>query len=210
MKGIHKTTFKDQIQQILTERMLSGELQPGEQLKELSLAREFGTSQAPVREALRALESSGYLEHRLNKGTVVRSMHIQEITESLKVKEALEIEALLDGFTILQENLIDWQSLESNTKKALDQNDFISFFHLYTQFHRMIIESCGNSVILSIWEPLSSRLEIALRQAVNSEELLMSDMLHPDLILSVEKGNCHESERQLRIHYQLWYKNLTQ
>jgi DNA-binding GntR family transcriptional regulator len=54
--SIARTVLREQVRDVLLERILRGDLEPGERLVETRLARELGTSQAPVREALRDLE----------------------------------------------------------------------------------------------------------------------------------------------------------
>ena len=56
MSAISRTVLREQVKDILLHRIVSGELKPGERLVETRIASELGTSQAPVREALRDLE----------------------------------------------------------------------------------------------------------------------------------------------------------
>jgi DNA-binding GntR family transcriptional regulator len=79
-----------QIREILLERIFKGELQPGDRIVELQLANELGTSQAPVREALRELQSLGFVEHEPYRGTRVRRITEEELAEIFPVRAALE------------------------------------------------------------------------------------------------------------------------
>ena len=56
--------MRDRIRDVLVARILDGTYPAGMQLKELTLAREFNVSQAPIREALRELEGSGLVTIR--------------------------------------------------------------------------------------------------------------------------------------------------
>jgi len=53
---LKRTCMRDRIRDVLVSRILDGTYPAGMQLKELTLAREFNVSQAPIREALRELE----------------------------------------------------------------------------------------------------------------------------------------------------------
>ncbi|HXR91715.1 MAG TPA: winged helix-turn-helix domain-containing protein, partial [Steroidobacteraceae bacterium] len=64
--------MRDQIREVLVARILDGTYPAGTQLKELTLAREFNVSQAPIREALRELEGSGLVTSERFRGTRVR------------------------------------------------------------------------------------------------------------------------------------------
>ena len=52
-KTVVRQSLKDQVKSILIDRMIDGDLAPGDRIKELQVAKELGTSQAPVREAIR-------------------------------------------------------------------------------------------------------------------------------------------------------------
>lgn len=66
--SIARTVLREQVKDVLLERILRGELEPGERLVETRLARELGTSQAPVREALRDLELMRLVESEPFRG----------------------------------------------------------------------------------------------------------------------------------------------
>src|SRR5689334_18485306 len=85
-----RLTLGRQIRDGLVRRIVSGELEPGTRLVETRIADEYGTSQAPVREALRELEAIGMVETRPRRGTFVRHFIQQTLRESYVVRAALE------------------------------------------------------------------------------------------------------------------------
>src|ERR1700750_1878366 len=87
---VKRSTLKDQIKALLIKRILEGTYRSGDRLVELKIAREMGTSQAPVREALRELVSLRLVENVPHKGTRVRSLGKQELLETFLVRGALE------------------------------------------------------------------------------------------------------------------------
>src|SRR4051812_24212981 len=82
--------MSDQIRDTLTSKIFDGRLQPGDRLVELEIAREFDTSQTPVREALRELESLRLVESAPYRGTRVRAISDREMFESYTVRGVLE------------------------------------------------------------------------------------------------------------------------
>ena len=66
-------TLRESITSAIREKILTGGLQPGCKLTEQKLAEEFGSSRAPIREALRQLEQEGLIEYSRNVGCSVRS-----------------------------------------------------------------------------------------------------------------------------------------
>ena len=89
-----RKSLKDQIKKILIERIVEGTLLPGDRIKELQVAQELGTSQAPVREAIRCLESLGYVDHIPHVGAMVKSFNRRELEEAYQVREAVEVFAV--------------------------------------------------------------------------------------------------------------------
>ena len=75
---------------LILQRIIDGQYPPGHRLKELQLAREFNTSQAPVREALRELEATGIIESEPHRGSRVRTVSERELGEAYKVRAVLE------------------------------------------------------------------------------------------------------------------------
>src|SRR5262245_420613 len=75
---------------LILQRIIDGQYPPGHRLKELQLAREFNTSQAPVREALRELEATGAIESEPHRGSRVRTVSERELGEAYQVRAVLE------------------------------------------------------------------------------------------------------------------------
>jgi DNA-binding GntR family transcriptional regulator len=87
---VARTVLREQIKEILLERILCGELEPGERLVEMRLARELGTSQAPVREALRDLQLLRLVESEPFRGARVRAVDDAQLLPVFPVRAALE------------------------------------------------------------------------------------------------------------------------
>ena len=80
--GIQIDSVRDQVRRTLTERILAGHYKPGDRLVELTIARELGTSQGSVREALRELEASRLVESEPRRGTRVRVISLKELQDA--------------------------------------------------------------------------------------------------------------------------------
>ena len=75
-------TLRESITSAIREKILTGELQPGCKLTEQKLAEEFGSSRAPIREALRQLEQEGLIEYSRNVGCSVKRSPLRTPTRS--------------------------------------------------------------------------------------------------------------------------------
>ncbi len=84
----------DRITIELRNRILSGELPGGLQLRQERIATEFGVSRIPVREALSRLEAEGLVTREHNRGCIVTALSLEDLEESLEIRLALETRAL--------------------------------------------------------------------------------------------------------------------
>src|SRR3954471_15547160 len=88
--AVHRTMLRDQIKDVLMQRILDGVYGPGARIVETRVAEEFGVSQAPVREALRALETPRLVAPQPCGGARVKELRQEEIAEIYPVRAALE------------------------------------------------------------------------------------------------------------------------
>ena len=89
-RPLRRTTLRDQIKDRLVQRILDGTYGPGDRIVESQVATEFGTSQAPVREALRELEAMRFVETQPHRGARVREVTTEELGQIYPVRAALE------------------------------------------------------------------------------------------------------------------------
>ena len=80
----------DMVAALIRELLMTGELGPGEQLRQRDLAQRFGVSQTPVREAMRRLESEGLLSCDTHRGFTVVVADLGRVEENFRIRAALE------------------------------------------------------------------------------------------------------------------------
>jgi DNA-binding GntR family transcriptional regulator len=81
----------------LRRAILSGEIGPGEWIRQEDVAERLGSSRLPVREALRILEAEGLTEHERHKGARVPSLTMHEVDVLYRMREQLEQLALAES-----------------------------------------------------------------------------------------------------------------
>src|SRR5271157_2225234 len=79
-----------QVSTILKEKIFSQELRPGDRLVEVRIARDLGTGQSVVREALIELEHMGFVRRVPNKGTYVTQIDPTEAEQIRRIRVSLE------------------------------------------------------------------------------------------------------------------------
>jgi DNA-binding GntR family transcriptional regulator len=104
---------------LLRELIISGDLKPGEQLRQRDLAERFGVSVTPVREALRWLESEGLVRYDAHKGSTVAEAEAGATREKYQIRAVLEgLAAFLAAPKISDEDIRELESYNERLTEA--------------------------------------------------------------------------------------------
>ncbi|BBX38347.1 GntR family transcriptional regulator [Mycolicibacterium mageritense] len=182
-------TLSHRIRDTLVRQIVAGELEPGERLVETRVAATFGTSQAPVREALRELETFGLVEIKPRRGTFVRSFIRETLRESYVLRAALEETAtrlvLMIGNVPFDELRDDVERMQ----KAARENDTEAVGMESVMFHRHIIEAAGNDLIKRTWENLHIEARTSVTIMARTPDLRAIADDHQALLDSLSSGD---------------------
>lgn len=163
--ALKRTCMRDRIRDVLVARILDGTYPAGMQLKELTLAREFNVSQAPIREALRELEGSGLVLSERYRGTHVRGADLDEMRESYELRTTLEIRAVELGVPF-DADVLRYLEEQLHEMATTAEHDSERYIDSALRFHRKLIEASRNRVFVTVWDSLhfDVRGRIALRR----------------------------------------------
>jgi DNA-binding GntR family transcriptional regulator len=164
MSTISRTVLREQVKDILLHRIASGDLKPGERLVETRIAAELGTSQAPVREALRDLELLRMVESEPFRGARVRAFGDAELIEVYPVRAVLEELAAREATRLLDGDVEVLEREVEAMRGAAKRGDINALVRHDIAFHRLIVESAGNAVLEQCWKSLGveGRITISL------------------------------------------------
>ena len=174
MSAVTRTVLREQVKALLLERILSGEYRPGDRLVETRIAAELGTSQAPVREALRDLEILRFVESEPFRGASVREVSQEELIEIYPVRAAIEEVAAREAATRLDGDVDALEAELDAMHRAADANDLHLQVEHDVAFHRLIVEACGNAILLETWLSLGigpRTIVTALRTGLDGHEI---------------------------------------
>jgi DNA-binding GntR family transcriptional regulator len=149
-----RTVLREQVKEILLERILDGTYAPGDRLVETRIAQELGTSQAPVREALRELELLRFVESKPYVGARVREVSEEELAEIYPVRAALEDVAAREAALRLDGRVEPLGAELEAMRQAADAGDLHGQVEADVRFHRLIVEAAGNRMLLEVWGSL--------------------------------------------------------
>ena len=201
--SLTRTVLREQIRELLLERILKGELQPGDRIVELQIAQEFGTSQAPVREALRELQSLGFVEHEPYRGTRVRRITEEELAEIYPVRAALEELAAQEAASRLDGKVEELEREFEAMREAADRDDLQDLAAHDATFHRLIVEAAGNQVLLDTWRTLRVEARVVITALKTDIDLQELAELHRPLLEALKEGSPNKAGGALRQHFEM-------
>jgi DNA-binding GntR family transcriptional regulator len=198
--AVSRTPLREQVKELVLERILDGTYAPGDRIVETRLAQELGTSQAPVREALRELEQLRFVESEPHRGARVRAVSAEEMAEIYPVRAALEEVAGREAAKRLRGDVRELEVELEEMRAAARDHDIHRQVEHDVRFHRLIVESAGNVTLLEVWSSLriEARTVITLLAGgIDPAELVE---LHVPVLEAVRGGDPDEAGRVLRHH----------
>ncbi|MFQ3681041.1 GntR family transcriptional regulator [Roseiflexus sp.] len=161
MSDMPQRTMTEQVMTRLRDMILSGELAPGSRLDQNDLARQFGVSLVPLREALARLQSSGLVRIVPHRGVFVESLSVEELLDIYQVRESLEeLAARLAAPRLSADDLTILDRLKTEMEQTAAVDDFDRFLDLHREFHFTIYHAAGRrhllQLIAQLWD-LSAR-----------------------------------------------------
>jgi len=141
----------------LRERIASGVLHPGEQLRQEQLAGELGLSVVPVREALKTLEAEGQVVYAPHRGYFVAQLDMRELVEAYRIRELLEDEAVRRGVPLLvDEDMVRMQEAIDDIDRLAQGSDIMSVNAANRIFHFTLFDAADmprlTNFIRILWE----------------------------------------------------------
>ncbi|MGQ4385958.1 GntR family transcriptional regulator [Streptomyces sp. SAS_270] len=199
---------RERVLATLRQEIIGGRLHPGDRLVERELADRFGVSRVPVREAIRALVAEGFVLFETPRRTVVRRLTPTDVAELFELREALEVYAAgLAASRATPQALAELAELLDDAAVATDAKDAEQITDINTRFHDRILAMAGNSLLISVMEPVDGRLRWLTRQNEEWPQLLTE---HRELYESIASGDPDRARAHALAHVQANYRSTVQ
>jgi DNA-binding GntR family transcriptional regulator len=203
--GVGRIVLRDQVKTILLERILSGDYAPGDRLVETRIAQELGTSQAPVREALRELELLRFLESAPFRGTWVREVSDAELIEVFPIRAALEEVAAREAAKRLDG---DVAALEAEIDAMAKAEDVVAQAEHDTRFHELIVQASGNTRLFEMWSSLQVEARTTITAVATGLAPAEAAELHRPILEALRSRNAKQAGKAIRSHVEMFGKRL--
>ena len=201
-RTLARSVLADQVKERLLEDILAGRYPPESRIVETQVARELGTSQAPVREALRGLEALGVVEIMPFRGARVRRPSRREVIEAYAVRSAIEaFGAGLAATRLSDADLADLAESLAAMRAAAERADGHAVAAADARFHERIVQAADNGMLEKVWRSLEPFSRTYLTLSVPGADLAWSADLHGPILAALERRDGDAVVEALRRHF---------
>lgn len=187
------------IAESLRQAIIEGQLSPGESLRQENLAKHFAVSRIPVREALRRLESEGWIELQRHRGARVTPLSAEEVREIYEIRASLEVTAL----QLAAPNHTPRTLKQAATVLRLSHNaKDVSLYAQYNrEFHLALYAPAQRPRLLAIVDSLHNQGERYLRLKLGMpSHKQQSDVEHQQIFDALSRGDIDQAVQILQPH----------
>ena len=155
---VNRQTFRQEIREYLEKAILTNVLKPGDRILETHWAKQFGVSQAPVREAIRDLEAIGLVETKPFCGSTVRQLTDKDIVDNFSVRSCLEEMAIRTSISRMTDADIKLLHKEMDGMLTASRKNDLTLFVTHDElFHELIVKLADNNMLLRLWKQCNIR-----------------------------------------------------
>ena len=182
-------SLTDEIAAIVRDRILKGEYEIGEKIKENQIATELRVSRTPIREAFKLLENEGLIDYIPNRGCFAKGFTKQDVDDIYAVRAALEmlaveraVERITDAEVAALEE--EWELMEFYVRKKDSQK----VLELNTAFHDIIYASTRSRFMAQVLRSYKGYID-KTRKSVFYDETYLEAILneHGEILDAIKR-----------------------
>ncbi|WP_198851429.1 GntR family transcriptional regulator [Alicyclobacillus sp. SO9] len=177
------------VYQILREQILLGELKAGERLIERELAERLRISRTPVREALRKLDSEGFIEIIPRRGGIVVELTDKDILDMFRILETLEVLAVRQAA----------ERITPSQQDMLNQIDVTDASQMIAAICEVAKNKKLTDMLRSLLDMIRATARLGREQPGRAEEAAHE---HREIIKAVQAGDGDAAEEYIHLHVQ--------
>jgi DNA-binding GntR family transcriptional regulator len=199
---VRSTSLSTLVEGEVLRMILTGELDAGQQIKEIAIAERLGVGRSSVREALRALEAAGLVRIEKNRGAFVRIVSEGEAREMYVIREQLEgLAGTLLAPRITAADLAELRGTVDELDRCVAPEHFDRYFPLNLRFHHRIFEMAGNGRLTEMYRRLTNELHTVRRNGLlRGGGLAVSNIEHRRIVDALAARDPAAASAALRAH----------
>lgn len=204
-----KYTLRGKVFEQLRKDILQGKYEENEELREVAIAKEYGVSRTPVREAFRQLELEGLIMIIPNKGAYVQGITEKDVRDIYLIRSKLEALCIREAM----------EHLTSDKMDELEENIMLSNFHAKKQhgnqlsrldkgFHEILYEASESKILQHMLKDLHEYVsEVGKKNLSNEDRVIKSNEEHTKIFQAIKLKDKNAAERLMTEHINNAYKN---
>lgn len=211
IKAKSRLVYRDLIRESIYSQIVNGDLQPGEHIREMEWAKAFNTSQAPVREAIRDLESRGVVESIPFKGSFVRELTVKDLRDIHQVRAGLEGVALKNA--IIKATDKDIEKLHQcliRMKQYARSGEQKKFREEDVAFHKTIVQLADTTELMKMWNMCNVELWTAFNIISSATELIEFADSHDAIYEVLKNRDLTQAYSIMEAHFEEVLDNLVE
>ncbi|MEV0083058.1 GntR family transcriptional regulator [Saccharopolyspora sp. NPDC050642] len=186
----------------LRRAIVSGELAPGQPIRQDTIAQRLGVSRVPLREALKTLEAEGQVIYQPHRGYSVAELSLSDLLEVYRIRELLESEAAAVATERLTEaGLARITDAQVDVEKAADSGDLVAMIAANRRFHFALLEPAGMPrllrVVRTLWDATDAYRAVYYNSSTNRERVRHE---HDSIVAAVADRRADDLVRLLDEH----------
>ena len=186
----------------LRVRIFAHQLAPGTWIDEQTLAKEFGISRTPLREAIKFLAAEGLITMKLRRGAYVTEVNRGDLEQIFTILSLLEGQAAKEAATKAQEkDLNELDDMHLRLEKAAADRNLEQFFEVNVRFHERIIAIANNPWMTGVIADLRKVLKLQRKDSLSRSGRLQSSLSeHREILKALLKRDPIAAEQAMRTH----------
>ena len=195
-------SLTDEIADIIRDRILKGEYEIGEKIKENQIATELRVSRTPIREAFKLLQNEGLIDYVPNRGCFAKGFTKQDVDDIYAVREALErlvVERAVVRITPEELAALEdeWDLMEYYAKKKDSQK----VLELNSTFHDIIYASTGSRFMAQVLRSYKSYIDKTRKSVLYDESYLEAILQeHREILDAIKAGDKEKAVEAVSSH----------
>ena len=209
LKPIPKVvSYKERVYTELKQAIMRGELKAGAMLNERALALHLGISRMPVREALQRLETEGWVEREPCRGSWVRKVTREDITELYQMRRGLEtlgVELVMRTLTGGAREKMQRMARKLETMPC--EMEYEAFVQMDIEFHLYLAQLSGNRLLHQSMRGLMERMTMYVIQTCirKSDPFEVPIREHAGILRAILAGDVQSAQAAMEQHIKRAY-----
>lgn len=196
----HLASVNRQLRLILRSRIIRNDLKPNQKISEPGLAKQYGVSRQPVREAFITLAQEGLVEILPQRGTLVRRIDYEVVLDCRFIREAFEADVMRQLAVKPDAELIAILRQQIKQQKKVSGNQPAQFIELDEKFHRTLSQAAG---LNRAWDFIdSTKAQMDRVRFMSFEEFPITRLIsqHTLIVDCIEQQDSAGAEDAIRKH----------